>query len=420
MLLCNLPRVTDRLQPDSHDSDARRLTAALTIAEALANAETVEQALGLACEAVKREIGCPSVTAFVPRRAPDGTLEQYVVFDVDDKGHDIQGMSRAWGETLSGIALATGEQAIEGHASSHGRPTWAGYGLYTYESALHTPIAIDGQVVAAIGLYETGIDAFGPGDALLMQAVARHLELVLRGISATEEAKQRAERLSELERRQRSLLARLVRAQEDERARVATDLHDDTIQVLSACVLAVDGVHRRLRGELSGADRDELTRVSVLLRSAVERTRRMTFSLRPATLSHQGLVSAGRQLLTTVAAEAGIETSLESSDLSLDATTEAVAFRCLTELVTNARTHADASRIDVELLQDDDRLTVRVSDDGTGFDPATALPRALATNHMGLDTVRERLEASGGDLVIDSEPQAGTRVTFSLPVSNGG
>ena len=114
------------------------LTAALTIAEALANAETVEQALGLACEAVKREIGCPSVTAFVPRRAPDGTLEQYVVFDVDDKGHDIQGMSRAWGETLSGIALATGEQAIEGNAGSHGRRTWAGYGaLHVRVGAAH-------------------------------------------------------------------------------------------------------------------------------------------------------------------------------------------------------------------------------------------------------------------------------------------
>jgi signal transduction histidine kinase len=360
------------------------------------------------------------VTAFVPRQAADGTLEQYVVFDIDDNGSNIQGRSRAWGETLSGIALATGEQAIEGHASRHGRPTWAGYDTWTYESALHTPITIDGQVVAAIGIYEKGVDAFGPGDALLMQAVARHLELVLRGISAAEEAERRAKRLGELEQRQRSLLARLVRAQEDERARVATDLHDDTIQVLSACVLAVDGVHRRLRDELSAVDREELTRVSALLRSAVERTRRMTFSLRPATLSHHGLVSAGRQLLTTVANETGISTTLESADLTLDPTTESVAFRCLTELVTNASTHAQANRIDVELHQDDGRLTVRVSDDGTGFDPAVALPRALATNHMGLDTVRERLEASGGDLVIDSKPDDGTRVTFSLPVANGG
>jgi signal transduction histidine kinase len=212
----------------------------------------------------------------------------------------------------------------------------------------------------------------------------------------------------------------LVRAQEDERARVATDLHDDTIQVLSACVLAVDGVHRRLREELPAADRDELTRVSALLRSAVERTRRMTFSLRPATLSHHGLVSAGRQLLGTVATETGIETTFESSDLTLDPTTEAVAFRCLTELVTNARTHAQASRIDVEFAQSQDQLTVQVTDDGTGFDPTTALPRALATNHMGLDAVRERLEASGGELVIDSRPLSGTRVTFRLPIANGG
>jgi len=411
--------VTDRLHPEPRDPDARRLNAALTVAEALANAETVEQALGLACEAVKREIGCPSVTAFVPRRRPDGELEQYALFDIDDGGHNIQGLSRPWGETFSGIALATGEQAIEGHASRYGHRTWGGYDAWTYESALHTPIAIDGRVVAAIGIYEKGVNAFGTGDALLMLAVGRHLELVLRGIRAAEEADQRAERLGELERRQRSLLARLVRAQEDERARVATDLHDDTIQVLSACVLAVDGVHRRLRGELSASDLDELTRVSALLRSAVERTRRMTFSLRPATLSHHGLVSAGRQLLTTVAAETGIETTLESPDLRLDSTTEAVAFRCLTELVTNASTHAHANRIDVELHQDGERLTVRVSDDGTGFDPAVALPRALATNHMGLDTVRERLEASGGDLIIDSRPCDGTRVTFSLPVDGG-
>ena len=229
---------------------------------------------------------------------------------------------------------------------------------------------------------------------------------------------QRAERLAALERRHRDLMERLVRAQEQERSRVAADLHDDTIQVMSACVISLDSVRLAMQdGNVERAARG-LEQVAELISGAVERTRRMTFDLRPALLWHHGLVIALEQSLQTMQSETGVAASLEVSGLDerIDATMETLIFRSITELLNNVRAHASATSVVVQLERNENVLHVRVVDDGRGFELETALARARRTNHLGLESLIERVDAGGGTVEIITAPGAGTVVEIIQPL----
>jgi len=118
------------------------------------------------------------------------------------------------------------------------------------------------------------------------------------------------------------LMERLVRAQEQERSRVAADLHDDTIQVMSACVISLDSLRLAMQdGNVERATAG-LKQVADLISGAVERPRRMTFELRPAVLWHHGLVTAVEQSLDTLEREIGVMSSLEVTGMEarIDAT----------------------------------------------------------------------------------------------------
>jgi two-component system sensor histidine kinase UhpB len=199
---------------------------------------------------------------------------------------------------------------------------------------------------------------------------------------------------------------------------VAADLHDDTVQVLSACVIALDRVRRSIEEghvERAAATLDE---VSALISGAVDRTRRMTFELRPAVLWHNGLEPALRQLISTVEAEWGMEVTFDATGLEerLDVTLETIAFRSIAELIANARTHSRAGQLRITLSTGDGHLHAVVSDDGRGFDLEQAIVRARATNHLGLEAMMERIDAAGGSIEIDTAPGRGTTVRLSLPV----
>ena len=109
-------------------------------------------------------------------------------------------------------------------------------------SELLTPVIVDGECLAVLGVYDEARDRFEPADALAMRTVTDQVAAICRGVLLREQSERRAERLARLEQRHRDLMERLVRAQEQERSRVAADLHDDTIQVMSACVISLDSV----------------------------------------------------------------------------------------------------------------------------------------------------------------------------------
>jgi GAF domain-containing protein len=400
---------------DESERRARRLALTLEVAKAVATAATPVETLRSAVEAIDTHIDCGAVAAFLAERE---TEEQVSIVDIDRHGNSTEGMRRSMEEGTTGRVFETGRQLVLGSSEdADGFVPWRESGS-VYESVLITPVAVDGRCDAVLGLYDITTDRFDAEDALLMETVAEQVAAALRGARLRDQSESRARRLEALERRQRELLARLVRAQEQERTQVAGDLHDDTVQVLSACVIALDRVRHAIEaGELDRASAS-LRQAASLVSGAVERTRRMTFELRPAMLWQHGLEPAVRHLLDALARETPVEVRLDIGTLPgrLDSTVEAIAFRSISELIANVRTHAEAQQVVISLSADDGRLEAEVLDDGRGFNLEQALERARATNHLGLEALTERIDAAGGSVEIVTSPGDGTRVSLSLPL----
>jgi len=395
---------------------AKRLELTVAVAEAVAGTATAEQVLCTAVETLAAQIECAAVTAFL---ADPETGEQVALVDRDLQGTlIIEGLRRPAGHGTTGDVFASGVQVrIDRSSEQEGYVPWVESGM-RYESILLTPVTVGDQVQALIGLYDLSPYRFDHQDELLMQAVAEQIAAALRGAVLQSQLGIRAARLERLERRHRQLLERMVLAQEQERSRVAADLHDDTVQVLSACVIALDRVRRSIEaGEVQRAAAT-LDEVSELISGAVDRTRRMTFELRPAVLWHNGLEPALRQLLSTVEAEWGMTVTFDATGLDerLDVTLETIAFRSIGELIANARQHSRGKHLTITLSTGDGHLHAVVSDDGRGFDLDEAIVRARVTNHLGLEALMERIDAAGGSIEFDTAPGKGTTVRLSLPV----
>jgi signal transduction histidine kinase len=401
-----------RLRAES-EQRSQRLALTTEVAGAIAAAQTIDEVLRAVVETVY--LGRGYSAAMAVRVLPD-SREQVVVENLGDEGTTAPGLRRPIGAGTVGSVIASRRQLVLGDAQAHPAYDWPA--PVSLPSELLTPVIVDGECLAVIGVYDGHRDRFEPADALAMQTVADQVAATCRGVLLREQSEQRAERLAALERSHRDLLERLVRAQEQERSRVAADLHDDTIQVMSACVISLDSV--RLALERGNADRavENLDRVARLIAGAVERTRRMTFELRPAVLWHHGLVTALRQSLETLKAETAIRVTLEVEEMDerMDATLETLVFRSITELLSNVRAHSGATSVTVHLKRRFDVLHVRVTDDGRGFDLEEALARAQRTNHLGLEALMERVDAAGGVVEITTAPGAGTTVDIAQPL----
>ncbi|MBI2239037.1 MAG: hypothetical protein HYU54_11020, partial [Actinobacteria bacterium] len=145
--------------------------------------------------------------------------------------------------------------------------------------------------------------------------------------------------------------------------------------------------------------------------------RHLLFELRPPAIDRDGLAAALRQYLEDVRDEAGIEVHLDDR-LVTEPPPEIrmTAYRIAQEALTNARKHAQASRVDVLLQPMDGGILVRIRDDGLGFD-ADSL-NGPAPGHLGFTAMGERAQCAGGRLRIDSTPGVGSSVEFWLPVAD--
>jgi len=210
--------------------------------------------------------------------------------------------------------------------------------------------------------------------------------------------------LRDAEARSRSAVAALVRGGEDQQARIAIELHDDTVQVMTAILF-------QLERTLDVDDPARQTLVE-MLRAVIERTRRLMFELRPQLLEKEGL----QAMLTEMVKDGPWETAEVDVQIGRQADTlEALLYRTLRELILNARKHSQARSLSVTGRERGGRLTFRVADDGIGFASETALNRHTPGLHLGLTTVIERVRLAGGDVLIQSTPGAGARFTIVLP-----
>jgi two-component system NarL family sensor kinase len=221
----------------------------------------------------------------------------------------------------------------------------------------------------------------------------------------------RAEELERLAEDRRQMLHRIVRAQEEERERVALELHDGLGQVLTSISLFASD----LEHEVGEASRARAARVNELVLRAIADSRALVWSLRPPELDRLGLVPALRRLVSeTSVPDTTVDLHEEIGDIRLAPESEAVVYRVVQEAVHNAQKHAHATAISILLQRDDGQLRTLVEDDGCGFDPSAIAPG----RGLGLIGMRERAELVEGDLVVESASDAGTRVRLLVPIGS--
>jgi len=209
----------------------------------------------------------------------------------------------------------------------------------------------------------------------------------------------------------RDLLRRLETAQEEERGRIAADIHDDPIQVMSAVDMRLQMMAHQEAGSIDPADIAELHDVVQL---AIERLRYLLFELRPLALDREGLGAALLVYLEHAAPTGPLAFGLEDG-LTEQPSEElrATLFRIAQEAIVNVRKHALATRVDVSVEPLGAGVTLRVRDDGRGFD--TARLEHPEPGHLGLATMVERAEIAGGWCRVTSVIGGGTTVECWVP-----
>ena len=306
--------------------------------------------------------------------------------------------------------------------------TWAaiGFGLYGL-SQLFVP-AIDMFPARIVNSTFFRISMGFPVQALrALTAVLITLSL-FRAMQSVEKERQaqlqaaQQERLDALERIQdeltkrealrRELLRHTVRAQEEERSRIARELHDETSQVLTA--FSLDLATLRTVVCDNNTVKGLVDRLQNLSKEMSQGLYRLVHDLRPAQLDDLGLISA-LEYLKDDSKTTGLEISMEirGKPRRLDSVVETVLFRVAQEALHNVARHAQATNVQIMLVFQSQEITLRIEDAGIGFDPVQSFspPRG-----WGLAGMRERIESVGGQLSIESDTGKGTIVEVVVPV----
>jgi len=216
----------------------------------------------------------------------------------------------------------------------------------------------------------------------------------------------------------RHLASQVIRAQEQERKRIARELHDDTAQVLFAQLLRIAAFKSSASPEIREiAEGLEETTVE-----AIEGVRRMAVELRPPALDDLGLLAALGDLAQRFMDQRGIDVDYQArgSRGRLPAEVELVLYRVAQEAITNIAKHASATRVWIDLDRDADDVTLSVRDNGRGFDPAIARESDERGLGLGLFGMEERVSLVGGSFNIWPRQGGGTEIFAFIPLSTYG
>jgi two-component system sensor histidine kinase UhpB len=213
------------------------------------------------------------------------------------------------------------------------------------------------------------------------------------------------------EERRRS--GRLVlRAQEEERRRLARDLHDEVNQALTAILLRLQALSESAPPEFAG----EISELKTLVNQAMTELLRLARQLRPASLDDMGLIAAIESQMTRFSQQTGIQAVLhhEGAPESISEDEQTVIYRVVQEALSNTAQHSDATHVNFDLrVFPSHGVELRVRDNGRGFDSRRAPEGAVGG--IGLSGMAERARLVGGELTVTSSPGSGTRVRLYIP-----
>ena len=308
----------------------------------------------------------------------------------------------ALGECLCGKVAQTGRSITGSSASGQHTIRYDGMGEHRHAVM---PISHEGRVLGVVSLYLKSGDELDTFRLDFLKAAAAAAGAALAGQLARENAKRIREKS----------MGKLLSYQEDERKRIAMELHDQVCQSLSALLLEMQthaGQHEFLKEIQQSCE--------ARVRGLIDEVRQMATQLRPAILDDYGLeLALGRymQELASAHKELVIDYQyayLPQRDKRLPTQIEVSLYRVAVEALNNIISHASASRASVVILWQQSKILLLIEDDGCGFDYSTV--RRDADRCLGLINMEERIALLGGTLSIESTPHKGTTVRVEVPI----
>ena len=314
-------------------------------------------------------------------------------------------------------------KGIIGWVAAHGQPlmsndiasdprfdpavdSWAAEAI---ESAVCVPILIRGKTVGVLGAVNKRSEGgFDSEDLSLMITTANQAAIAIEN--------------NQLYQSLRDEQERIIRAQENVRRQVARNLHDGTVQFLSAISMGIDHLEQLLERKPKAA-KSELQALRKLTLQATQQARLAIFELRPLILETQGLIPALEAYVQQLQDHEEFQVHLETHDAlpHLNSSVATTVFSIIQEAVTNSKKHAAPTAMWLRLSLDDDWLQVVVQDNGTGFDFEAVEQNYDRKGSIGLLSMKERAELIGGRLEIRSStesPGAGTEVILGVPLAS--
>lgn len=226
-------------------------------------------------------------------------------------------------------------------------------------------------------------------------------------------------RILESAKNRQLLGLKIILAQEEERKRIAREIHDGMAQTLANVVLRTEIAERMLVKEQFGSVREELVDLKGQVRSGLEEVRKIIFNLRPMAIDDLGIVPTLRKYVQDFEEKHKIRTqfTLVGRETRFPSGLEIAMFRLVQEAFSNVLKHAKATYVSVEFTIDREQVKIHLVDNGIGFDVEQTELRITKGNNFGLLGMRERVELLEGKMDIFSEKGSGTKITMHIPIS---
>jgi signal transduction histidine kinase len=289
---------------------------------------------------------------------------------------------------------------------------WAANGLEGIRNSIAVSWRAGDRRIGALVAYNSR-RGFSKDDAWVLRVAAMATGLMWQHMEAEQKLGMTVERLEQAANARRRLLGNIAAGGDEARRRLASALHDDSLQLLTAAELQLE----RARTEASRSKQaDQLDELKVTLTNIETSLRRLLINVSPeATDLTLGLDEAIRARLEALRIQTGIEPDIDLlMPGQVPESIQAVVFKNVSEALTNVERHAHATRIRVSARAAEGGIRVVVADDGKGFVVAES---TYVPGHLGLVAIRERAQMAGGRCSIESEPGAGARVEFWVPIS---
>lgn len=277
---------------------------------------------------------------------------------------------------------------------------------------LGVPLKIKDKVIGVLDVQSLAVNGLTERDESILSTLASQIAIAVENARLYEElALAHAEIRRKADQLQR-LLARTVDLQEEERRRIAADIHDSVVQLIYGAMYETEGTLQRLPEDT--AAQADLHNIQVSLKQAIAEIYKAIYDLWPASLDEMGLFPSLRSYMIQYEEDTGISCRLriQGNPIRFNPSARIALFRILQEALYNVRKHAQANIVEIIFTFQDGRVKVMVQDDGIGFDQEKALAER---QHLGLISMRERAENIGGTFTIESSLSRGSRLMWEFP-----